>query len=115
LNDVETSGLRKKWLWNWYFVVILGSSSDSYKKGKTSWKDKFTDGRIILEKIDDAKYNFYEYLTVLKRMPIMKNLTSYVLLLIQLKRNIIIGLVMTKVIMEVKSPKEKNYLLEKRP
>jgi hypothetical protein len=65
LQDVRANGLRKKWLWNWYFVIILGTSNDSYKKGKTGWGDSYdtrrTGGRIVLEKIDTKKYKFYKY------------------------------------------------------
>lgn len=61
LKELEETGLTKKWLWNWYFVIILGKSHDSYKRGNKTWTDKFTDGRIILEKIDETKYKFYEH------------------------------------------------------
>jgi hypothetical protein len=64
LKDVEENGWRKKWLWNWYFVIILGSSNSSYNKGREKWTDKYDDqngGRIVLEKIDATKYQYYKY------------------------------------------------------
>jgi hypothetical protein len=50
LKDVETVGLRKKWLWNWYFVIVLEPPTTVFgkvvKRGRTDlqmggsyWKD----------------------------------------------------------------------------